>query len=76
MKIKLTKDQIIEFVYGAEQGNLGHETEIDGDNSKVDMTILAGDIDGHPELRGGTVRVYLNKKHRYIGHTVIAPRRK
>lgn len=75
MKIKLDKKEIAGFVDAALDGS-GRETEIGGNNFQVDMTILPGDIPDHPELDGGTVRVFLNKFHKYVGHTVMGPGRK
>lgn len=74
MKVKLTKAEIKDFVQDAEEGS-GREIEIGGDNFQVDITILKDEIPGHPELIGGTVRVFLNKYHRYIGHTVLGPKK-
>ncbi len=75
MKAVLTKHEVEQFVKDAREG-IGRETEIGGDNFQVDITILKGDIPGHPELDGGTVRILLNKFHKYIGHTVFGPRKK
>ncbi len=74
MKIKVDKKEIEQFISDAKEG-IGRETEIGGDNLQVDMTVLKGDIPGHPELDGGTIRVFLNKFHRYIGHAAFGPKR-
>jgi diadenosine tetraphosphate (Ap4A) HIT family hydrolase len=75
MKVKLTRDQIKAFVTDAEDG-YGAQEEIGGENVKVTMTIIGKDgIPGHPELAGGSVVVFLNKHDKYIGHTVIVPKK-
>lgn len=76
MKIKLTKNKIKDFILEAEAGS-GREIEIGGENFQVDLTVITtGDIPKHPELAGGTVRVFLNKHRRYIGHTVFGPKKR
>lgn len=75
MKTKLEKKEIVGFIDAAIEGS-GRETEIGGDNFQVDMTIIGDDIPNHPELAGGTVRVFLNKWHKYIGHKILRPRKK
>lgn len=72
MKTKLSKNEIKRFIAEAEEG-YGRETEIGGQNFQVDITILEGDVTNHPELVGGTVRVFLNKRQKYIGHRVLPP---
>lgn len=72
MKRHISKKDVLTFILAAESGTEGRETEIGGGNFRVELTILGKDeIAGHPELVGGTVRVYLNKYHKYIGHTVF-----
>lgn len=70
MKIKLTRQEVQPLITEAEEGS-GREVEIGGENFQIDMTILPGDITGRPELNGGTLRVILNKRHKYIGHVVL-----
>jgi hypothetical protein len=73
-KTVIAKNEIDEIIMDAEDGGLGREVELPGENFQVDITVMADDVPTHPELVGGTVRVVLNKYHHYIGHTIFLPK--
>jgi hypothetical protein len=78
MKKTLPLEAIKAYIDDAVAG-LGREVEIGGGNTRVDITILGSDLATCPELvhfAGGTVRVYLNRKGKYVGHKVVGPARR
>lgn len=72
MKTKVTKAEIHGLIKEAEAGEIGHETEITDDNFKTDITLLSVDVLNRPDLAGMTLRIFLNKFHKYVGHTLLA----
>ncbi len=76
MKVQISKKTIINLINDAESGALGREVAIGGENYRIDITLLRDDIPDRPDLAGGTLRVFLNRKQKYIGHTLFTPKRK
>lgn len=82
MKAQIPKTLLDTFIAMAKTGE-GRETDAGGGNTKVDITIMRADLAGFPVidsrlegLIGGTIRVYLNREGRYVGHKFLpAPKK-
>jgi len=72
MKVTLPEFLLKAYIQEAQAG-YGREKDAGGGNTSSDFTVFKSDSE---QLAGGTVRIYLNKLGFYVGHKVLAPKKR